>query len=786
MDIEKLTVVQLKQILRSKNLPTSGNKPVLLQRVRELTSEMAPMEVQVQKQSKWVSTGDRDYANFVNKTFKEHELPSFDISIDPCKKTQGIQRKLFDHQRFLKQYFGKLTSAKNPGSRGVFLYHTVGSGKTITALSMAEQARGYTENGITRVRKVVGLIPASLRNSPWINEIGRIHSDHSTETMMARIGYFLYHYNNTTSLLAQLKQLAKSNNNSNPFDNSIVIIDEVHNILNTLPNAKPQSVRIQLYNWMMKAKNAFFIMLSGTPISNTPFELAYAINILRGSPVINVSNADSQDRFINKFYQNDKIVNAGLFKRNIQGLFSYFIGADPRAFGKKQIHNEFIPMSDYQWKVQSQLFRQEEDLSKGIDRSQTGVSRTDTESQIKTIKRARALKARGVLKDALAIRSGQDADDDESLFHVFTRSNSNFVYPKSVLEKYARSTFNGILNPKNFSQAIKEVDFNQLPELSPKLYKMMKNVSKSNGPLIIYSSFEGAYGISLIEHILQFHGYSKLHNTATTKAPRYAVWSGNTSSDTRQHILKTINNKNNTTGEYLKIICITSAGKEGISLTGIRQIHLVEPWWNMNRPLQVIGRGVRICSHSHLPAQDRVIDIYNYLSFPPKGVPKTQSSPAVDITIMKSAQNKQKRDAGFLQVLRESALDCELNKKQTKVEHCTNYANYPTKSVYSSKFDNANSDAQYAVYEDRSGKYLLKGGVVFKYLTSTQIESGIVPQSIGNVVLNSSGEITGVKLHSGGYQTTMVQGQRFLTRDGKLYHYISQQDLMNGLLPRPV
>ena len=42
---------------------------------------------------------------------------------------------------------------------------------------------------------------------------------------------------------------------------------------------------------------------------------------------------------------------------------------------------------------------------------------------------------------------------------------------------------------------------------------------------------------------------------------------------------------------------ISSAGAEGISLTGVRQVHIMEPYWNVSRLDQVIGRAVRYCSH---------------------------------------------------------------------------------------------------------------------------------------------------------------------------------------------
>ena len=60
----------------------------------------------------------------------------------------------------------------------------------------------------------------------------------------------------------------------------LVIIDEVHNIGNTM-NSKSASADIY-YKLFMEAKNPKYIFLSGTPIINQIFEISKIYNILRG------------------------------------------------------------------------------------------------------------------------------------------------------------------------------------------------------------------------------------------------------------------------------------------------------------------------------------------------------------------------------------------------------------------------------------------------------------------------------------------------------------------------
>ena len=75
-----------------------------------------------------------------------------------------------------------------------------------------------------------------------------------------------------------------SNYTRNPFDNSVIIIDEAHNFISRIVNKmkKPNSVSYRLYQYLMSAVNAKVVLLTGTPIINYPNEIAILFNILRG------------------------------------------------------------------------------------------------------------------------------------------------------------------------------------------------------------------------------------------------------------------------------------------------------------------------------------------------------------------------------------------------------------------------------------------------------------------------------------------------------------------------
>lgn len=86
---------------------------------------------------------------------------------------------------------------------------------------------------------------------------------------------------------------------NNLFDNAVVIIDEAHNLISRIVNKLskekeiktdvrgelehlPTNLATKLYEYLLSAKNARIILLSGTPVINYPNEFAILFNILRG------------------------------------------------------------------------------------------------------------------------------------------------------------------------------------------------------------------------------------------------------------------------------------------------------------------------------------------------------------------------------------------------------------------------------------------------------------------------------------------------------------------------
>jgi hypothetical protein len=98
---------------------------------------------------------------------------------------------------------------------------------------------------------------------------------------MIRSKYTDINYN---GLNANKIKMLTNNYTINPFDNSVVVIDEAHNFVSRIVNKikKPKSISYMLYDYLMNASNCRVVLLSGTPIINYPNEIGILYNILRG------------------------------------------------------------------------------------------------------------------------------------------------------------------------------------------------------------------------------------------------------------------------------------------------------------------------------------------------------------------------------------------------------------------------------------------------------------------------------------------------------------------------
>lgn len=265
----------------------------------------------------------------------------------------------------------------------------------------------------------------------------------------------------------------------------------------------------------------------------------------------------------------------------------------------------------------------------------------------------------------------------------------------------------------------------RLSYYSPKLDKILRKIEESPGPALVYSQFVTVEGLGVLGISLEANGYDEIYvgqsrtghmylpkETVDTimKGPgakRYITFSGKGTREQRAAALAIFNGNfsvlpkdiqkvfqdydktvedptktyaalGNRHGEICKIIGISGAGAEGISLKCVRQVHIMEPFWNMVRLDQVKGRAIRICSHADLPDDERNVSIYTYVAYFTEAQIKPSAveaaGPKVDFTLLQRDKNetsdqkvynvadrKDKINEGLLKVMKSAAVDCLMN-----------------------------------------------------------------------------------------------------------------------------
>jgi hypothetical protein len=98
----------------------------------------------------------------------------------------------------------------------------------------------------------------------------------------------------------------------------------------------------------------------------------------------------------------------------------------------------------------------------------------------------------------------------------------------------------------------------------------------------------------------------------------------------------------------------------------------MEPWYNMNKLEQVIGRAVRNFSHKLLPFEKRNVQIYLHGT-----MLEDPEEEAVDLYIYRLAEKKAIKIGKVARVLKENAVDCILNHSQTNF----NFENFKDQQV---------------------------------------------------------------------------------------------------------
>ncbi len=263
-------------------------------------------------------------------------------------------------------------------------------------------------------------------------------------------------------------------------------------------------------------------------------------------------------------------------------------------------------------------------------------------------------------------------DDELSTNEIDTEFNSyddtfddEIEDNSSVNKKYELALKNAVEKLTEKHLTINDSKYS-LSTLSPKYVKMLDNINKTQGLVFCYSQFRGTEGIAVFTKVLDANGYSRLFVevkkngkpkyifdskivpgkrvryysgndiwlTGLVKSVQnkevyldgvkevfnieevypcvYALWTGDETTEQRNAIQKYYKEDDNMFGQKCLILLASASGSEGISLYFVRQVHIMEPYWNNVRINQVIGRARRIKSHIKLPDGQRNVKVFQY------------------------------------------------------------------------------------------------------------------------------------------------------------------------------
>jgi hypothetical protein len=124
------------------------------------------------------------------------------------------------------------------------------------------------------------------------------------------------------------------------------------------------------------------------------------------------------------------------------------------------------------------------------------------------------------------------------------------------------------------------------------------------------------------------------------------------------NVARSAENKN---GEKIKVVLGSQITGEGIDLRFIREIHILDAWFHLNKTEQIIGRGIRYCSHSLLPLIKRNTTVFLHVA----GFANRSTFETADIYCYRVALSKAQLVGNMSRLLKVYAVDCNLRKKVT-------------------------------------------------------------------------------------------------------------------------
>jgi superfamily II DNA or RNA helicase len=439
------------------------------------------------------------------------------------------------------------------------------------------------------------------------------------------------------------------------FSNTVVIVDEAHNVTGN-------DVYTALYKVLKNSYNYRLVLLTATPVYDNPKEIFELANLLDPTLDLPTRRAllKSEEPLITReisSYIDNSILKGGIFSITDKGkemLRSILKGRvshlqyNPETFPDKQeIGNALTDrlgstkvvlcqMSDYQYQVYRQAMKDDK-TSEQID--EDGDIHVD------------------FTKVSSLYKNSSDA--------------STMVYPESL---YGKDGFLAFFEKKNKRYRIKYSLNNSfltkdLSTYSTKLNTLLINLKQSPGSAFVFSHYVSYGGTTLLAALLSENGFVEYSKKMDRLKPSFVIFDDSISLESREKLRKLFNSPENKNGDIIKVIIGSPVMSEGITLKNVRQVHILEPAWNMSRIEQIIGRAFRNYSHADLEPENRKLEVFKYVSVYEK---ERDSSFFIDLEKYILSEEKDRSNKIVERILKEISVDCFVNKPRNVLDKSLN------------------------------------------------------------------------------------------------------------------
>ena len=310
---------------------------------------------------------------FINSYFKRYKWDKIKVEnlcIDKEQEKEEKEEKeektrtakLIDYtntQDFIRHYF-----TPDIYQRGILLWHSVGTGKTCTAIATASttfEEQGYTILWVTRTTLINDIwknmfhqvCNENIKKMILENDEGIIPTDLNRQKKLLGKSWKIkpLSYRQFTNLINKkniyYQQLVKINGEEDPLRKTLIIIDEAHKLYgesDLLTNEKPDMNKLHeslMNSYAISGKESAKLMLmSATPITKDPMELIKLINLCKP---LTEQLPNHYNLFKQEFLDNDGLFlseTKNIFQNEIAGYISYLDrSSDIRQFAQPKIHN---------------------------------------------------------------------------------------------------------------------------------------------------------------------------------------------------------------------------------------------------------------------------------------------------------------------------------------------------------------------------------------------------------------------------------------------------------------